>query len=145
MAETKWKRSPESLVARFGDVLPADPRIERRSMFGYPCAFLNGHMLCGLHQDDFVLRLPEASRARFLEQPGSRIFEPMTGRPMKEYVVVPAPVLANDAAIARWLRDGVDYLSGLAPKAKKAKRAAPTKAVGARRSAAAAPAKAKRR
>jgi TfoX/Sxy family transcriptional regulator of competence genes len=127
MAKMTWKKSPEGLVERFGEVVPKDPSIERRSMFGYPCAFLGGHMFCGLFQDHFILRLPDVERAKFLKEPGAKIFEPMPGRPMKEYVVVPPAVLGNDSALEPWLRVSREYVSGLPPKAKKPKKASATK------------------
>jgi TfoX/Sxy family transcriptional regulator of competence genes len=134
MPKMTWKKSPEGLVSRFAEVVPDDPAVERRSMFGYPCAFLNGHMFCGLFQDHFILRLPEAGRATFLREPGSTIFEPMSGRPMKEYVVVPAAVLASDARLTPWLREARSYVATLPPKANKgamaAKAAPPPKGRG---------------
>ncbi|HEY6460111.1 MAG TPA: TfoX/Sxy family protein, partial [Polyangiaceae bacterium] len=82
----KWTKSPEFLVQSFDHCLPMAPGVERRSMFGYPCAFVNGHMFCGLHQDSLVVRLPEARREAMVAS-GARIFEPMPGKPMEEYVV----------------------------------------------------------
>jgi TfoX/Sxy family transcriptional regulator of competence genes len=142
MAAMKWKKSPESLVERFDEVVPKDPSVERRSMFGYPCAFLGGHMFCGLFQDHFILRLPDPDRAKFLKEKGAAIFEPMPGRPMKEYVLVPPTVLDGDSALAPWLRLSRDYVSGLPPKAKKPKKAAKTPKAPPK---AAAPKQAKRR
>jgi TfoX/Sxy family transcriptional regulator of competence genes len=124
MAATKWKKAPESLVLRFGQALPNNPGIERRSMFGYPCAFFHGHMFCGLFEDQFIVRLPDAERTAFLKQPGAKVFEPMPGRPMKEYVLVPPAVVEREALLGGWLRQSLDYVGGLPPRAKKAKKAA---------------------
>ena len=121
MPKMTWKKAPEGLVERFDEVLLKEPGVERRSMFGYPCAFLGGHMFCGLFQDHFILRLPETERTKFLAEKGAAIFEPMPGRPMKEYVLVPPQVLGNDSALAPWLRVSREYVSGLPPKAKKPK------------------------
>jgi TfoX/Sxy family transcriptional regulator of competence genes len=125
MAKMKWRKAPESLVRRFDEVLPGDPSVERRSMFGYPCAFISGNMFSGLYQESFILRLAEDKRAKLLAKPGAAVFEPVPGRPMKEYVVVPPNVLADDAAVRGWLRDSMDYVSSLPPKQKKAKKASP--------------------
>jgi hypothetical protein len=95
-------------------------------MFGYPCAFLGGHMFSGLFQDHFILRLPDVERAKFLKEKGTAIFEPMPGRPMKEYVLVPPQVLDSDSALQPWLRLSRDYVSGLPPKANKPKKAGKT-------------------
>ncbi|MGD0674982.1 MAG: TfoX/Sxy family protein [Polyangiaceae bacterium] len=114
-----WKKSPEGLVDRFGEVVPKDSEVERRSMFGYPCAFVNGHMFCGLFQDQFILRLPEGERETFLDYPDSAIFEPMPGRAMQEYVRVPPAVWASDLELKPWLRASRDYVGQLPPKARK--------------------------
>ncbi len=44
----KWEKSPQALVQLFDRVLPESPNVERRKMFGYPCAFVNGNMFAGL-------------------------------------------------------------------------------------------------
>ena len=124
----KWKKSPERLVERFGQVVPPEPAVERRSMFGYPCAFLNGHMFCGLYQDHFILRLPAPVRVKFLAQPDAKIFEPMPGRPMKEYVLVPPKVLSSDLAMRAWLKEARAYVAALPPKARPRKEVNPKRA-----------------
>jgi TfoX/Sxy family transcriptional regulator of competence genes len=122
MPKMKWRKAPESLIRRFDEVLPDNPAVERRSMFGYPCAFINGNMFCGLYQESFIVRLADDERAKFLTRPGAAVFEPMPGRPMKQYVVVPPSVLADDTAIRGSLQDSVDYVSSLPKKEKKAKK-----------------------
>lgn len=86
---TTWKKAPESLVATFDASLPDDVRVERRKMFGYPCAFVGGNMFSGLHEDRMIVRLSDADRTELLEQPGTAVFSPMPGRVMREYVVLP--------------------------------------------------------
>ena len=87
---SKWSQAPESLVRRFGELIAALPGAEPRKVFVYPAAFVNGNMFCGCHQENVVLRLGEEDRAKLLQEEGARVFEPMPGRPMKEYVVAPA-------------------------------------------------------
>jgi TfoX/Sxy family transcriptional regulator of competence genes len=119
VAAVKWKKAPDALVQRFGEALPDDPAIEQRLMFGYPCAFFQGHMFCGLFEDQLIVRLSDAERTSFLKQPGARVFEPMPGRPMKEYVSVPPAVVERHALLGGWLRQSLDYVSGLPPRAAK--------------------------
>jgi len=122
-----WRKSPEALVATFQAALPGDGSAERRQMFGYPAAFVNGRMATGLHQEDLIVRLPEARRRTLLEQPGARTFEPMPGRPMKEYVIVPPAVVDDAAKLRAWIREAIAYTASLAPRAK-AKGKAPAEA-----------------
>jgi TfoX/Sxy family transcriptional regulator of competence genes len=121
MTETKnpWRKSPASLVALFDAVLPDDTRVEKRRMFGYPCAFVNGNMFTGLHQENLIVRLDEADRARMTGELGARVFEPMPGRPMREYVALPEAILEDEAESAAWVRRALDFAAALPPKQKK--------------------------
>jgi TfoX/Sxy family transcriptional regulator of competence genes len=123
----KWKKSPESLKALFTEALPDDQRAERRSMFGYPASFANGNMFAGCHQENVVLRLGDEDRAKMLAIPGASVFEPMPGRPMKEYAVVPEGVLEDAKALRAWTAKAFAYALALPPKAKGAKRSAAKK------------------
>jgi len=114
----KWRKSPDELIRLFDEVLPDDARVERRKMFGYPAAFTNGNLFCGLHQENLVLRLDEATRAE-LTKTGAKPFEPMPGRAMKEYVVAPASLLANRTALKKRIVQSLEYVASLP--AKKAK------------------------
>src|SRR5216110_404226 len=58
-----WKKSPPELIAAFARVVPSGGGAERRPMFGYPAAFVNGNMFAGLHDDRVVLRRDEAGIA----------------------------------------------------------------------------------
>lgn len=117
----RWRKASAERVAQFEAVIVREERAELRRMFGYPAAFVNGNMATGLHQEDWMVRLGEADRAKLLAA-GGRPFEPMPGRPMREYVVLPEAVVADSRALARWVRRGVEYAAALprkgAPKAK---------------------------
>lgn len=114
-----WRKSPPSLIALFDAVLPDDPRVERRKMFGYPCAFVNGNMFTGLHQEDLIVRLDETDRAQAREEVGAETFEPMAGRPMREYVALPGDVLEDEATVAAWVQRALDFAGALPVKEKK--------------------------
>jgi TfoX/Sxy family transcriptional regulator of competence genes len=115
-----WRKSPEWLVEAFGEIVPDDdPRVERRKMFGYPCAFASDNMFIGLHQENMLMRLPEGDRERFLEQYKTEIFQPFPGRIMKEYVVVPHELVRDPEALEPWIRRSLEYAASVKPKAKK--------------------------
>lgn len=92
---------------------------DRRKMFGYPCSFERGQLFCGLFADGLFVRLGDAERAELLAAPGARQFEPMPGRPMREYAVLPARMLEDEAAVERWMRRAQEFAQGL-PEKKKA-------------------------
>jgi TfoX/Sxy family transcriptional regulator of competence genes len=122
MANAKWQHAPQELVAIFLEAVKYLPEAETRKMFGYPCAFVNGQMFTGLHQDNMILRLSEADRAAFRALDGAHPFEPMPGRPMREYSVVPDSMLHNLPELDAWLAKSFKYAKSLPPKEKKAAR-----------------------
>jgi len=92
-------------------------------------------MFAGLHQESFIVRLSEADRASAGERHGARAFEPMPGRPMREYVVLPEAVLADRRKLATYMRRALDYAGSLPPKVKKARAGARPRARSGRASA----------
>lgn len=128
MTGSTWRQSSPELIARFEAAIPDDVRVERRKMFGYPCVFTGGNMFAGLHQESLVVRLSKADRADALAKNGARIFEPMAGRQMREYVVVPEAILADRSELAAWLMKGLAFAATLPPKQAK-KKIAGSKAV----------------
>ena len=115
-AMPSFAKAPAELVERFGQIVSAMPAAEPRKMFGYPAAFAKGQMFASLFGDNFILRLPEAERAVFIEQYHSHSFEPMPGRPMREYVVVPPALLKTGVELDAWLDKAAHYAQSLPPK-----------------------------
>jgi hypothetical protein len=73
-------------------------------------------MAMGLHQDDFILRLPDASRERFIKLTGGAVFQPQPGRIMREYVVASKALKQTPAALAKWVEEAIAYARSLQPK-----------------------------
>ncbi|HVT61234.1 MAG TPA: TfoX/Sxy family protein [Thermoanaerobaculia bacterium] len=113
----EWKKAPQWLVEAFANLVPADPAVERRQMFGYPAAFANGNMFIGVHQENLVLRLPETDRERFVTRHAAEVFSPMPGRPMREYLIVPHDLVRRPAELAPWIALSLRYAATLPPKA----------------------------
>jgi TfoX/Sxy family transcriptional regulator of competence genes len=112
----KMPRAGPEAVARFQILLPTGSGITVRTMFGQPAAFVTGNMFLGVFGDAVFLRLSEEDRAAGLLLEGSRLFEPMPGRPMREYVVLPTALLANAARARLWVDRALRYARGLGPK-----------------------------
>ena len=122
-----WRKSPQSLIDLFDRVVPDDPRLERRKMFGYPAAFVNGNMCMGLHQEDFIVRLLPEDREKIKESLGATAFEPMKGRTMREYVSLPEVVLEDQGQLADWVGRSFAFVSAMPPKEKKPRKASASK------------------
>jgi TfoX/Sxy family transcriptional regulator of competence genes len=120
-APPKWRRVPEPVRRTFVDAVARLNGAEVRKMFGCPAAFINGNMLAGVHQESVLVRLPEEARRAALEK-GWCPFEPMPGRVMREYVVLPNAVVSKKATLDSWLAQALAYAASLPPKARKTQR-----------------------
>lgn len=121
-----WKKSPPELIAFFDRLVAGRDKLERRKMFGYPSVFMNGKHAAGLFEDTIVLRLSPADATAFAAV-GAKPFEPMPGRKMGGYMVVPASLARDAATLAPWLDRAVGHAASLAAsptKKKPAKKAA---------------------
>ncbi len=118
----RFPPSPKEAVALFDAVMEAVPGIERKILFGYPCGFVNGYMTVGLHADDFFIRLPAEEQAPLLKLKGGGHLEVMPGRPMVEYVVLPAAVRVKKAELKKWVERAAEHARRMPAKSKKAKR-----------------------
>src|SRR5512143_1593840 len=58
-------------------------------MFGMPTLKINGKAFAGMANNAMTFKLTGAAHKKALGLKGSKLFEPMAGRPMKEWVQVP--------------------------------------------------------
>jgi TfoX/Sxy family transcriptional regulator of competence genes len=111
-------RNPPWLVELFEAAL-AESDATRRKMFGSACAFVGGNLCCGLFGTSMFVRLSGPDRARLLALPGAEPFDPMGGRPMREYALIPPSILEDEPALQHWIGRALDFAAGLPPKPKK--------------------------
>jgi len=93
-------------------------------MFGCPSGFIGGNLFCGVFEDKLFVRLAEGDRNKLLAEEGAEPFDPMGGRPMREYVVFPSEWLegGDDEVLRSWMAKAASYARSLPPKS--ARRAA---------------------
>jgi TfoX/Sxy family transcriptional regulator of competence genes len=120
-----WVKAKGEMIAAFDGALPKDARVERRNMFGFPVGFVNGNMFAGLHQNRVALRLPDDPRERAHHEHGAQPFEPMPGRVMKEWVVLPARANTDAKLLAGLAAQAFAYTQALPAKKAKPKKVAP--------------------
>lgn len=78
-------------------------------MFGYPAAFANGNMVCGLFQDSVVVRLGKEGAETAIAERGATQFAPMPGRKMTGYVLVPPSQVLEPASLAAWMQRALEF------------------------------------
>jgi TfoX/Sxy family transcriptional regulator of competence genes len=116
-----FEKPGEEVVNQFNVAIPDDERIERRKMFGFPCIFVNGNMAAGIFNQSIFARMNKQDLNDWLNNKKATLFEPMPGRPMKEYIDVPNIIVQNPVALKEVLQQSVDYTLSMKPKEKKKK------------------------
>jgi TfoX/Sxy family transcriptional regulator of competence genes len=117
----KLPKSAPAAVRLFEELVPADPSVTTKKMFGQPAAFVNGNLFFGVFGDDVFVRLsgPDVEEARRV---GSfRPFEPMPGRAMSNYLVLPRTMRKNSPETQAWVARALTFGSSLPPKKSKAR------------------------
>ncbi|HEY8737357.1 MAG TPA: TfoX/Sxy family protein [Candidatus Dormibacteraeota bacterium] len=139
MSPMTMPKPSEQAKAAFQKLVPPDPNVTTRPMFGNLAGFVNGNMFCRLLGEDLFVRVSDEDQAKVRKQ-GGRAFEPMPGRAMTGYVVVPVGWQKKPDATRTWIVTALAWSRILPAKdksksSKKAapKSAAPRKAVPARR------------
>ena len=119
----KMPKPSEQAKAAFSKLVPDEPAVAMRPMFGNLAAFVNGNMFAGLFGEDLFVRLPDDQAAPIRKQ-GGRDFEPMPGHAMKGYVMVHKTWGSNPNATRGWIATSLTFARGLPPKAAVKKAAA---------------------
>ena len=68
----KWEKPSDELIEKFYASLPDDNGVERKKMFGLPCAFVNGNMAVGMFAQSIMVRLNEKERVEWISKKGAK-------------------------------------------------------------------------
>jgi len=132
MSPMTMPKPSEQAKAAFQKLVPPEPNVTTRPMFGNLAGFVNGNMFCGLFGEDLFVRVSKDDQARVRKQ-GGRPFEVMPGRAMTGYVMVPAGWQKKPDATGAWIVTALSWSRALPAKDKAARKAAPKKSAPARR------------
>ena len=105
----------EPAKASFQELVPAEPAVALRPMFGNLAAFVNGNMFTGLFGESLFVRVSDRDREELLAEGGSD-FAPMPGRPMRGYVLVPEGWAARPDATRKWIKVALEQTRALPAK-----------------------------
>ena len=125
----------EQAKAAFTKLVPGEPAVTLKPMFGNLAAFVNGNMFAGLFGEDLFVRLPEDESAAVRKQ-GGRDFEPMPGHAMRGYVTVPSTWRTKSAPAEVLIKRALTLTRAMPPKAPGGKKAAAAKKAGPKKAAA---------
>ena len=106
----------------FLGLIPDDPAVEVKPMFGNLGAFVHGNMFAGLFGPDVGVRLDETAQGELAAIDGSGPFGPAE-RPMGGYTSLPQAWRAQPDVAAGWVAKALTHVSALPPKVKKPSKA----------------------
>ncbi len=109
----------EELAGRVRTVLADRGDLAERPMFGGLTFMVAGHMCCGVHGDELIVRLHPDDEREALSRPHARPMD-FTARPMRGFVTV-APSGLDGDALERWVRQAVAHAEAQPPKRKAVK------------------------
>lgn len=116
-----WRKNSPEMLALMDEAMTSVP-CRRKPMFGAVAYFAGDNMFAGLHQNMPFLRLSEEDQGRLLaEWDEASLFEPMEGRPMREYMVLPEALFGDPLLLGEWIERSFTYASSLPTGAKKGK------------------------
>ena len=80
-----------------------------------------------------ILKLADADRDQCAREFGAKRFEPMPGRAMGQYIVVPETILKSPSLLDAWLRKSHRYVAAIPAKGSMKKTAKKTKTASSKR------------
>jgi TfoX/Sxy family transcriptional regulator of competence genes len=114
----EWKKASAELSDFLEQALTGFICVKKK-MFGYPTYFVNGNMFAGVHSDNIFIRLSDHDRQEILDlHDEAAVFEPVEGKKMREYIVIPESILTDTTTLNDWLERSFRYASSLPPKDK---------------------------
>src|SRR5437660_4442649 len=115
-AGLKIPRPDKESLDLFRSLVPKDDRVTVRPMFGNISAFVNGNMFFGVFGNDLFVRLSSEDQLELRKNKGSSMLEPLKGKPMKDYVVLPKTWRARPETLRSWISKSLEWSSKLPPK-----------------------------
>src|SRR6266536_1769512 len=114
----RWHRAVElrswGCPAGTASVVRPERRVEKK-MVGGLSFLVNGNMCCGITGMALMVRVGAESREQALREPHVR---PMlfAGRALSGFICIEPEGYAADDALASWVQQGLDFVSGLPAK-----------------------------
>ena len=111
----KIPKPSEEDKSYFRSIVPGEPGVTVKPMFGNVAAFVNGNMFMGLFGPAVGVRLSENDRDALRQIEGAAPFGP-EDRPMREYVSLPQSWRADPAATELWVTRALEHTAAMPPK-----------------------------
>ncbi|MDA1280947.1 MAG: TfoX/Sxy family protein [Chloroflexi bacterium] len=112
-----WVKKDDALIERVDGLLASAP-VRRKNMFGSAAWFLetNDLMFAGAWGEGIMVRVGEQVAQYLIGSGEGEPFDPMGGKPMREYVFLNGERIADDEILLGWLEQASDFPEPLPPK-----------------------------
>lgn len=108
----KWQKPSEQTIAIYQNIVSQLDGVEKRTMFGCPCAFVNGYMFFGVYQNQLFLRMGDEQREQLNQIIPIKSFSPM-GKVMKAYIAIPVEISNDQEKLLNLVKNGLSIASEL--------------------------------
>jgi len=105
----------EKLAQRLRKIVGLRSGMTEKKMFGGLAFLFNGHMFCGIINEDLMVRVGAQQYEAALAQPHARPMD-FTGRPLNGYVYVAPTGYQGTSALEQWVQRGMAFVVTLPPK-----------------------------
>ncbi|MFG2836981.1 TfoX/Sxy family protein [Streptomyces zaomyceticus] len=105
----------EGLAQRIREELGERPDLTEKRMFGGLAFLLGGNMTVGVVGQELIARVGPEHAEEALARPEARPMD-FTGKPMRGWVTVAGPALADDRVLGHWITTALGFASTLPPK-----------------------------
>jgi TfoX/Sxy family transcriptional regulator of competence genes len=105
----------EELAERIRHQLARRKNVVEKKMFGGLAFLLNGNMFVGVWKDSLIARLGAAAAEEALLEPHVQEFD-VTGKPMRNWVLVTPEGIADDERLDDWVRRALAFVGAMPAK-----------------------------
>lgn len=105
----------ENLAQRIRKQLSRKRAITEKNMFGGLCFLIKGNMLCGVEQDNLVIRVGPEQYETALKRKHARPMD-FTGRPLKGFIYVSRKGYQSASSLRSWIDIALDFAGSLPKK-----------------------------
>ncbi len=108
----------EKLAAQIRTALGDRRDVVEKQMFGGIAFMVRGHMSCGVVGSSLMVRVDPQDAETLLKEPAVRPMD-FTGRPMRGFLFVDRPGIANSALLRKWVSRATAHAEAKPRKVKK--------------------------
>ena len=105
----------EMLAERVRMLLHGTDSLQEKRMFGGLAFMVNGHMCCGIVDENLVVRTGPEQHEKALSQPHARPMD-FTGRAMRGFVYVAPEGYRSTRELKAWIQLGLRFVQSQPPK-----------------------------